>query len=255
MYTGAFNGFYTSQVALTQRGLPGCQPYRSYSQARQVSKLATRVLQTLAGMRSRPTNLRSNQNSRQMIHKKYVDMDPGVNNKSWTKMCSRKKRQKINLKKQIPSFVLHLPFFVHFINFKQFHGSERMANSRAGRKTNECLGFMHRLTIQIDGSFMSIIASESRFYPHLRCQAKLTGWWRKGSLHQTSFLLSMFILSHQMVPRNPEKNTVVEGWQASPLEISSFFPINSTCVNKKYYHKHEKVVESVVKPPQNWKNS
>lgn len=205
MYTGAFNGFYTSQVALTQRGLPGCQPYRSYSQARQVSKLATRVLQTLAGMRSRPTNLRSNQNSRQMIHKRYVDMDPGVNNKSWTKMCSRKTLQKINLKKQIPSFVLHLPIFVHFINFKQFHGSERMANSRAGRKTNECLGFMQRLTIQIDGFFMSIIASESRFYPHLRCQAKLTGWWRKGSLHQTSFLLSMFILSHQMVPRNPEK--------------------------------------------------
>ena len=92
-----------------------------------------------------------------------------------------------------------------------------MANSRAGRKTNECLGFMQRLTIQIDGFFMSIIASESRFYPHLRCQAKLTGWWRKGSLHQTSFLLSMFILSHQMVPRNPEKNTVVEGWQAFPL--------------------------------------
>lgn len=47
------------------------------------------------------------------------------------------------------------------------------------------------------------------------------------------------------------KNTVVEGWHAFPLEISSFFPINSTCVNKKYYHKHEKVVESVVKSPQN----
>lgn len=105
MYTGAFNGFYTSQVALTQRGLPGCQPYRSYSQARQVSKLATRVLQTLAGMRSRPTNLRSNQNSRQMIHKRYLLIwIPESTTNLEQKCVPEKKRQKINISrnKSIP---------------------------------------------------------------------------------------------------------------------------------------------------------